>query len=39
MMNQKTTIINIKKKNLNELNYKDLEEWLQDPSHVYIGMP
>ena len=32
-----TKIINIKKKNLLLLGYDDLEDWLKDPNHVYIG--
>ena len=32
-----TKIINIKKKNLLLLGYNDLEDWLKDPNHVYIG--
>lgn len=30
-------VICVKKKNLNKLGYSDLEEWLDDPKHVYIG--
>ncbi len=31
------SVINISKKNLNKLGYKDLEDWLQNSNHVYIG--
>ena len=27
----------IKKANLKKLGYRDLEHWLEDESHVYIG--
>jgi hypothetical protein len=30
-------VISVKKKNLNKLGYSDLEEWLEDSNHVYIG--
>jgi len=33
----KTKIINIKKAELNKIGYSDLEDWLKDPNHVYIG--
>lgn len=33
----KTTVINIRKKNLNQKGFKDLEHWLMNPNHVYIG--
>lgn len=32
-----TRIVSVKKKMLNHQGYKDLEEWLVDPNHVYIG--
>lgn len=32
-----TSVINIKKENLQKLGYKDLEDWLKDPNHIYIG--
>lgn len=32
-----TTVICIKKKNLQELGYRDLEHWLEDENHIYIG--
>ena len=32
-----TTIINIKKDNLKKYGYRDLQHWLEDPNHVYIG--
>jgi len=31
------SVINIKKANLIKLGYDDLENWLEDPNHVYIG--
>lgn len=34
---ESTKIINIRKKNLNEIGYDNLEHWLRDNSHVYIG--
>ena len=30
-------VVNIKKKNLVKKGYKDLEDWLKDPNHIYIG--
>ena len=33
----KTNIINIKKSELNKIGYLDLEHWLKDSNHVYIG--
>lgn len=30
-------IINIRKKNLKKIGYHDLENWLENPSHLYIG--
>ena len=30
-------VINIKKKNLVKLGYKDLENWLETENHMYIG--
>ena len=30
-------IVNVKKQNLVKLGYRDLEHWLEDPNHVYIG--
>lgn len=33
----KTTVVNIRKFNLNKMGFKDLEDWLRDPNHVYIG--
>ena len=32
-----TTIINIKKTNLNVLGYKDFNDWNKNDNHVYIG--
>lgn len=32
-----TTVINIRKKYLKQLGYADLQQWLKDPNHVYIG--
>ena len=32
-----TSIINIKKANLVKLGYKDLEDWISYPDHIYIG--
>uniref|UniRef100_K1QBM4 Transformation/transcription domain-associated protein n=1 Tax=Magallana gigas TaxID=29159 RepID=K1QBM4_MAGGI len=31
------TVVNIRKFNLNKMGFKDLEDWLRDPNHVYIG--
>ncbi|XP_062602325.1 uncharacterized protein LOC134264043 [Saccostrea cucullata] len=39
-MNQekgKTSVVNIRKFNLKKMGYKDLEDWLRNPDHVYIG--
>ena len=33
----KTKIMNIHKKNLINLGYKDLGDWLKNPNHIYIG--
>jgi len=30
-------VINIRKANLKKLGYRDLEHWLEDTTHVYIG--
>lgn len=30
-------VINIKKKNLVKNNYRDLEHWLENENHIYIG--
>lgn len=30
-------IINIKKSELQKIGYDDLEDWLQNPDHIYIG--
>jgi hypothetical protein len=30
-------VINIKKANLKKIGYDDLEDWLQDENHIYIG--
>lgn len=32
-----TSVINVKKKYLNQLGYANLEDWLKSPDHVYIG--
>ena len=32
-----TTVINVKKIHLQKSGYKDLEDWLKCPNHVYIG--
>jgi hypothetical protein len=32
-----SSVINIKKANLIKLNYRDLEHWLEDPNHIYVG--
>lgn len=32
-----TSVISVKKHNLNKLGYTTLEEWLKDPDHIYIG--
>lgn len=31
------SVINIKKENLIKLGYKDLDDWLKDKNHIYIG--
>ena len=31
------SIINISKANLKKLKYNNLEDWLKDPNHIYIG--
>lgn len=31
-------VVNIKKKFLNENGYKDLEDWLKNPNHIYIDI-
>ncbi len=30
-------VVNVKKVNLIKLGYKDLEDWMKDDDHVYIG--
>lgn len=30
-------VVNISKKNLNKLGYDNLEHWLKDKNHIYIG--
>jgi len=32
-----TTVICIRKKNLQSLGYQDLQDWLKNPNHLYIG--
>ncbi len=32
-----TEIICIRKKNLNKFGYRDLEHWVEDENHIYIG--
>jgi len=32
-----TKVINIKKENLTKHGYDDLQNWLEDPNHIYIG--
>jgi hypothetical protein len=32
-----TTVVNIKKKFLNQRGIKDFEEWASNPNHIYIG--
>src|SRR5436190_21235537 len=32
-----TTVISVRKANLVKLGYKDFEDWIKDPNHVYIG--
>lgn len=34
---QQTRVINVKVDSLRKIGYKNLLEWLEDPSHVYIG--
>ena len=34
---QKTTIVNIGKAHLQKQGYRDLEQWQEDPLHLYIG--
>lgn len=36
-MNKPITVINIRKANLVKLGYRDLEHWLENPNHIYIG--
>lgn len=31
------SVINIRKANLNKMGYRDLEHWLENPNHIYIG--
>ncbi|ARF12429.1 protein of unknown function DUF4326 [Klosneuvirus KNV1] len=31
------SVVNVKKKYLNQAGYKDFEDWSKDPNHVYIG--
>jgi Domain of unknown function (DUF4326) len=33
----KCQVINIRQENLRKLGYKNLEEWLKNPNHIYIG--
>ena len=32
-----SSVISVKKENLNKLGYRDLENWLENPNHLYIG--
>lgn len=32
-----TSIISIRKKNLNKIGYRNLEHWLEKENHIYIG--
>jgi len=33
----KEAVVNVNRKSLNQAGYRDLEHWLRDPNHVYIG--
>ena len=33
----RTTVVNINKASLTTMGYSDLEQWLQNPNHIYIG--
>lgn len=35
--NSDITVVNVHKKDLNKLGYKDLVEWIKQPNHLYIG--
>jgi hypothetical protein len=32
-----TSVVNVRKKELQKLGYRDLLHWLEDENHVYIG--
>lgn len=32
-----TTVVNVRKAELRKVGYRDIEDWLKDPKHVYIG--
>lgn len=32
-----TTLINIRKKELNKMGYKNLVGWIKNPNNIYIG--
>ena len=34
---QSMKVINVKKEELNKNGYNDIEQWQQDPNHLYIG--
>ena len=34
---EQTTVVNVRKYYLNKMGFKDLEDWLRNPNHVYIG--
>ncbi len=36
-MHKAPTVISVKKSNLKLLGYDSLEDWLKDPTHIYIG--
>lgn len=31
------SIVNVRKENLRKLGFDDLDDWLKDPNHIYIG--
>ena len=35
--NNSTLVVNVSRANLKEQGYTDLEHWLENPNHIYIG--
>ena len=36
-LDSSTSVVNVRQAELRKLGYKDLEDWVKDPNHVYVG--